>query len=189
MWTLAPGRSLTEPTNNLTDHCRPTPHSISFITPLKRFLAVSFPLCALRPLSRQSHRRTDPSQIASTTFPTAYKYSLLPVPKLATAIMDVVLEGFDTFLFDRLYSTIFPATPGAAAYNAFKDAANATISSLGEAPTSHYNDFQYRPASQYMSFEPSSYAYTSSWARDDVARQAFSLFLITWYVTWTMQSP
>jgi lathosterol oxidase len=96
--------------------------------------------------------------------------------------MDVVLEGFDTFLFDRLYATIFPATPGVAAYNAFKNVANATVSSMRETPTAYQNNFQFRPASKYFSFEPSSYAYSSSWQRDDMGRQALSLFLITWYV-------
>jgi lathosterol oxidase len=96
--------------------------------------------------------------------------------------MDVVLEGFDTFLFDRLYASIFPATPGVTAYNAFNNVANATVSSIRETPTAYQNNFQYKPASKYLSFQPSSYAYSSSWPRDDVARQAVSLFLITWYV-------
>src|ERR1700712_3988518 len=96
--------------------------------------------------------------------------------------MDVVLEGFDTFVFDRLYASIFPANPGAAAYDAFKNVANATVSSMRETSTAHYNNFQYKPASKYISFQPSSYAYSSSWPRDDIARQAVSLFLITWYV-------
>jgi lathosterol oxidase len=91
--------------------------------------------------------------------------------------MDVVLEGFDTFLFDRLYAAVFPATP---AYNAFKNVANATVSSMRETPTTYHNNFQYKPASKYLSFQPSSYTYSSSWPRDDIGRQALSLFLITW---------
>jgi len=94
--------------------------------------------------------------------------------------MDIVLEGFDTYLFDRIYAHFLPATPGSVAYNAFKSVANATVSSMREAPTAHYNNFQYHPASKYISFEPSSWAYRSSWQRDDPYRQALSLFLITW---------
>jgi Delta7-sterol 5-desaturase len=102
--------------------------------------------------------------------------------------MDVVLEGFDTFLFDRLYATLFPATPGAATYNAFQNVANATVSSMQEIPAAYQNKFQYKPGSKYLSFEPSSYAYSTSWPRDDIARQAVTLFLITWYVCCRTQS-
>lgn len=91
--------------------------------------------------------------------------------------MDFILEGFDTFLFDPIYATLFPATP----YGAFKNIANATISSR-EIPTTFRNNFVYEPSSKYLSLTPSSYAYTTSWTRDDIGRQALSLFLITWYV-------
>jgi len=85
--------------------------------------------------------------------------------------MDVVLEGFVTFLFDRIYAQVFPASPGSTA--------NATISSIREAPTAYYNNYQFQPASDYLSFQPSSWAYKSSWPRDDLWRQALSLYLIT----------
>jgi lathosterol oxidase len=97
--------------------------------------------------------------------------------------MDVVLEGFDTYLFDRLYAAILPASPSTVAYNGFKAAvgsANATFSSMREEPTAYYNTYQFHPASEYLSFSPSKYAYMSSLPRDDVFRQALSLFLITW---------
>jgi len=40
--------------------------------------------------------------------------------------------------------------------------------------------YSYEPASQFMSFEPSDFAYMSQWPRDNIYRQAFNLFLITW---------
>ncbi|KAE9978448.1 hypothetical protein EG328_001446 [Venturia inaequalis] len=89
--------------------------------------------------------------------------------------MDFILEGFDTFLFDPLYATLFPAT----SYSALKNVANATISSR-EIPATFRNNFVYEPSSKYLSLTPSSYAYTTSWTRDDIGRQALSLFLITW---------
>lgn len=93
--------------------------------------------------------------------------------------MDFILEGFDTFLFDPLYATLFPAT----SYSALKNVANATISSR-EIPATFRNNFVYEPSSKYLSLTPSSYAYTTSWTRDDIGRQALSLFLITWYVVY-----
>ncbi|KAL1608378.1 c-5 sterol desaturase [Paraconiothyrium brasiliense] len=91
--------------------------------------------------------------------------------------MDLVLEGFDSFLFDPIYATLLPAkTPGLSP--------NATFSSLREVPTAAsyaaQNNWQYEPASQYLSFTPGKYAYMSEWARDDWRRQLVTLFLITW---------
>lgn len=94
----------------------------------------------------------------------------------ATAIMDIVLEVLDTFLFDPIYATLLPAnTPGSAP--------NATFSSMREVPTlpPTATTWQYKPASQYLSVEPGKYAYMSQWPRDDWRRQLFSLYLITWY--------
>jgi lathosterol oxidase len=87
--------------------------------------------------------------------------------------MDLVLEGFDTFLFDPLYAYFLPA---ANAFGGLKG--NATFSSTPAAPPSTW---MYTPASEYLSFEPSQYAYMSQLARDDWRRQLFSLFIITWY--------
>jgi hypothetical protein len=97
----------------------------------------------------------------------------------APAAMDLVLEGFDTFLFDLLYATVLPArTPGLAL--------NGTYSSLREAPTAAPyaapKTWHYEAASEYLSFPPSKYAYMSEWPRDDWRRQLVTLFLITWYV-------
>lgn len=93
--------------------------------------------------------------------------------------MDLVLEAFDTFLFDPLYATFLPAkTPGSAP--------NGTHSSLREVPTAApyaaQTTWTYEPASQYLSFAPGKHAYMSQWSRDDWRRQLLTLFLITWYV-------
>ncbi|TKA72268.1 Delta(7)-sterol 5(6)-desaturase, partial [Cryomyces minteri] len=95
--------------------------------------------------------------------------------------MDVVLEVFDTFLFDRLYAAVLPASPATAAYRGLQNTKflpNATWSSMREAGTAAA--YKYQPASQYFSFEPSDLAYMSRWPRDDMWRQALSLYLITW---------
>lgn len=89
--------------------------------------------------------------------------------------MDIVLEVFDTFLFDRLYATILPtgnAMPnGRNSYNN----ATSTFSSPRELPTAIH------PASQIFQLEPSEYAYMSAWPRDNIWRQGLSLYLITWW--------
>jgi lathosterol oxidase len=87
--------------------------------------------------------------------------------------MDIVLELFDTYLFDPIYATALPnKTPGFPA--------NATypgVSEFGPPPT-----WTYEPASDYLSFKPGQYAYMSQWNRDDWRRQLLTLYLITWYV-------
>ena len=95
--------------------------------------------------------------------------------------MDIVLEIADSFIFDPLYAKILPA----ASSHAF--ASNATYSSIKAEPTSFavpHATWQYEPSTHYFSIEPSKYAYMSSLTRDDWRRQAFTLFLITWYVRW-----
>lgn len=91
--------------------------------------------------------------------------------------MDVVLEAFDTYLFDYLYAF---ALPSPVAHLGKAAASNATHSAIPEMP-SPAQTYQWEPASQYLSFPPSDYAYMSSWARDNMYRQALTLFLITWY--------
>lgn len=93
--------------------------------------------------------------------------------------MDIVLEVFDTFLFDPIYATLLPA--GAAQF-----APNGTFSSMRELPTvlpSAAASWEYKPATQYISFEPGKYAYMSQWTRDDWRRQLLSLYMITWYAS------
>lgn len=90
--------------------------------------------------------------------------------------MDIVLEVFDTFVFDRLYSAILPSP--SAQYGFKAGPSNVTYSMQVPAVSA----YEYHPASAYLTLEPSEYAYMSRWNRDNIFRQATSLFLITWYV-------
>ena len=95
--------------------------------------------------------------------------------------MDIILEGFDTFLFDRLYATVLPASSTSYLSQYVKGVATTTFSSMREmgtqTPTQKY---VYEPASQIINFEPSHWAYASALPRDNMYRQAFSLYIITW---------
>jgi len=95
--------------------------------------------------------------------------------------MDVILELFDTFALDRIYAALLPLTPSMLAFSTVDGLAaapNATWSSLKADATPAAYHFQ--PASQFVSFEPTNYAYMSRWNRDNMLRQATSLFFITW---------
>ncbi|KAH8821513.1 hypothetical protein F5884DRAFT_90218 [Xylogone sp. PMI_703] len=81
--------------------------------------------------------------------------------------MDIILEATDTFFFDHVYSALLPAT--SAPYG------NSTLSFSKDA-----SEWQYQPASKYVSWTPSEAAYSSAWPRDNIYRQFISLFLITW---------
>lgn len=96
--------------------------------------------------------------------------------------MDIILEIFDTFALDRAYATLLPLAPPSLAFNAVDQFAspNATWSSMKESGRAAV--YQYQPASEYFSLEPSTYAYMSQWPRDNMFRQYISLFLITWCV-------
>jgi lathosterol oxidase len=94
--------------------------------------------------------------------------------------MDLVLEGFDTFLFDPLYASLYPVVPKGNVYSAL-DGNASTAGAILASPAPRYNSWEYKPASQYLSFQPLSWAYESSWQRDDPLRQFISLFVITWY--------
>lgn len=91
--------------------------------------------------------------------------------------MDIVLEVFDTLIFDRIYALLLPATTVNVASNKVKDAATTTFSSMCEAPT------QYHAASQFLQLTPSRFASMSTLQRDDIWRQTISLYLITWFAT------
>lgn len=97
--------------------------------------------------------------------------------------MDIVLEIFDTFIADRLYAAAIPASLGSAAYQSVKNVADATFSSLreGATPAAAAGGYQFQPASQIYTLQPSRWAYMSAWPRDYAPRQALSLYLITWY--------
>ena len=88
--------------------------------------------------------------------------------------MDVVLEVFDTFLFDWLYAKGLPTSSPPVTKSVIQDAATTTFSSMREMPTT------YHAASQFLQLKPSHFAYMSSLPRDNMWRQLFSLFLITW---------
>ena len=93
--------------------------------------------------------------------------------------MDLVLEFFDTFAFDRLYATVIPASNAWTSVDPKATAVNATFSSRREAPTPYH----YQPASQFYSLQPTEWAYKSAWPRDNGYRQLLSLYLITWYLS------
>ena len=96
-------------------------------------------------------------------------------------IMDIVLEVFDTFLFDRLYAAALPASSSSYVSQYIKGVATSTFSSMRESGThTPTQKYIYEPASQIISFEPSRWAYASALPRDNLYRQAFSLFLIVW---------
>jgi Delta7-sterol 5-desaturase len=101
--------------------------------------------------------------------------------------MDVVLELLDTYFFDRVYATILPRHSGPS----FDPVSTLTNGWMGfEGNSSAWSgmgggevtrsQWQYKPASTWLSFSPSDYAWQSRWDRDDVVRQAVSLYLITW---------
>ncbi|PSN71099.1 hypothetical protein BS50DRAFT_486492 [Corynespora cassiicola Philippines] len=88
--------------------------------------------------------------------------------------MDIVLELFDTFLFDPIYATVLPRS-------SYAGPANATFSSIKEAPTAApLSTWEYEPSTKYFSIQPGEFAYMSQWNRDDWRRQLLSLFIITW---------
>ncbi len=87
--------------------------------------------------------------------------------------MDVILQVFDTFLFDRLWAAVYPATSVPYGQNAVKDATS-TFSSMREMPT------PIQSATQFFQLAPSRYAHMSQWPRDYVWRQFLTLYLITW---------
>lgn len=78
--------------------------------------------------------------------------------------MDVFLDVLDTFVFDRLYASILPAPNG--------------VRGVGSRSQKTYN----RHIGVYIPLEPTEYVDASIWKRDDIVRQAMSLFLVAWYV-------
>lgn len=104
-------------------------------------------------------------------------YSLSPSPILSvSSIMDIILELWDTFIGDRLYSTLLPASlSSSVSLPAFVNAAaNTSMALFGPEP------YVYEQATQMIYLEPSKYAYLSAWPRNNVYRQFTSFFLITW---------
>lgn len=90
--------------------------------------------------------------------------------------MDVILEVFDTFAFDRFWATVLPAQQEIAKHNV-----SATFSSMRHGATLiPQQSWVYEPATKYFSFQPTEYAWQSAWPRDRIERQFVELFLITW---------
>jgi lathosterol oxidase len=81
--------------------------------------------------------------------------------------MDIVLDVIDTLAFDRLYATIFPVNQTQLTPSPDNDLLSAYNQHLG----------------RYVVLQPSAWAVRSGWSRDDLRRQALSLFLITWCVS------
>jgi len=87
--------------------------------------------------------------------------------------MDIALELCDTFFFDYVYATLLPTQP--APYNLANGGGNATQFDVKAS-----SPWQYESSTKYLSFTPRDAAYMSQWTRDNIYRQLFSLFLITW---------
>lgn len=85
--------------------------------------------------------------------------------------MDIVLEFTDTFIADYAYAFFFPKR--IAPYDF----------PLRNGTAQTYSGWTFKPASQYISFNPSQAAYDSEWDRDNIWRQMITLYFITWYIT------
>lgn len=101
--------------------------------------------------------------------------------------MDVVLEVADTFLFDRMYANLLPIQSAFSAFDpistltaGLKSLDNSTTFSDATQAEVAQSSWQFQPASQYLSVQPSEYAWMSRWDRDNVWRQTVSLYILTW---------
>ena len=86
--------------------------------------------------------------------------------------MDIVLDLADYLFFDILYAKLFPPIGKQPAVRR-----TPTFSSAREAPT----PIHYQLATQFLKLGRSSFTHSSSLPRDNVYRQALSLYLITWF--------
>ena len=108
----------------------------------------------------------------------AYLTFALPISwsSLSAFKMDIVLEAADTYLFDRFWATVLPATSAIVKHNA-----TTTFSSMREGATIiPQQRWTWEPATSYFSFPPTEYAWQSSWGRDKLERQYLELFLLVW---------
>ena len=76
--------------------------------------------------------------------------------------MDVFLDILDTVILDRCYAFLSPDLT--------------TVSQNHNFTAPHLN----RHVKVYYPLQPSKWAEASLWKRDDLARQALSLYLVTW---------
>jgi lathosterol oxidase len=88
--------------------------------------------------------------------------------------MDIALELCDTYAFDFLYAKLLPALP--APYSLQDGLGNATMADVRVA-----SPYTFKPASNIWNFPPGDNAYLSQLTRDNIYRQGFSLFVITWF--------
>lgn len=86
--------------------------------------------------------------------------------------MDIVLEVLDTFVGDYLYATLHLAHH--APYDFPNPPSNETQTEQV------FSAWVYKPSTSVFALTPSQYAYQSAWPRDNIYRQALSLFLIVW---------
>lgn len=86
--------------------------------------------------------------------------------------MDIALELCDTYIFDYMYKAILPVQPAPYDLNGGSNATTVDYKAVSK--------WQFSPASSLLSFPPTEAAYMSAWDRDNIYRQALSLFLITW---------
>lgn len=104
--------------------------------------------------------------------------------------MDVVLEIFDTLLFDPIYANVLPIHPSVSTFDPISTIAaslkgysghNASWSAASSAADGGFgrSSWQFQPASQYFSVQPSECAYLSRWDRDNIYRQGVSLYFVT----------
>lgn len=84
--------------------------------------------------------------------------------------MDIVLEVTDSFIGDYFFSWVLPARRAPYDYP--------NVPTNGTDQT--FSTWQYKPSTHFFTIEPSQAAYMSAWPRDNIFRQAISLFLITW---------
>ncbi|KAG5288000.1 C-5 sterol desaturase [Histoplasma ohiense] len=89
--------------------------------------------------------------------------------------MDVILEVFDTLIFDYFYAKLSPAKDASAISSSFNNSLNVTKYDFVGA-----GGYVYQPTTTYFKLQPSIYAYTSSLPRDYIWRQLLTLYIITW---------
>jgi lathosterol oxidase len=102
--------------------------------------------------------------------------------------MDFVLEVFDSVLFDRMYANILPRDSSFSAFDPISTITaglksfdnSTTFDSATQGVDVLKSTWQFEPASQYMSVQPSHFAYESRWDRNNIWRQAVSLYILTW---------
>ncbi|PIA92048.1 C-5 sterol desaturase [Cercospora beticola] len=103
--------------------------------------------------------------------------------------MDVVLEVFDTFLFDRIYANALPISPSVSTFDPVSTLAaslkgfasnESAFNNFSQEASLARSTWQWEPSNSYFSLQPSEFAYLSRWDRDNIYRQFLSFYIITW---------